>query len=249
MLFKKWHFSFKWQYKVNTWKSTTVPSSNSRELVFIWRLFMSQWNASVVTESWIIHFGWHLSRSDEDHVIHATHPTWSHALTESESFVWFDFFFCSHTFVVWVNSLRTVDLTRNVTAGEETGQVNINPDKSTMAGWNFDRIMDTVNMKHHNIQWNPGMGSTNTDTTSAEQNIQGHITQQIVISRRHNIIQCVSNWLLQKHVNSCAVQLLIRLNFKLAQALSHGWHLRMIPAQCLREIMCKYFAGKQFVGN
>lgn len=62
------------------------------------------------------------------------------------------FVFCSHTFVVLVNSLRTVDLTRNVTAGEGTGQVNINPDKSTMAGWNFDRIMETRNIKHHNIQ-------------------------------------------------------------------------------------------------
>lgn len=53
------------------------------------------------------------------------------------------FFFCSHTFVVGVSFLRIADLTRNVTAGEGKGQVNINPDKSTMAGWNFDRIMDT----------------------------------------------------------------------------------------------------------
>lgn len=55
------------------------------------------------------------------------------------------FLSCSRTFVVRVNSLRSVDLTRNVTAGEGTGQVNINPDKSTMAGWNFDRIIGTVN--------------------------------------------------------------------------------------------------------
>lgn len=73
-------------------------------------------------------------------------------LTEGDSFVWFEFFLCSHTFVVMVNSFRTFDLTRNVTAGEGTGQVNINPDKSTMVDWNFDRIMDTENIKHHNIQ-------------------------------------------------------------------------------------------------
>ena len=51
--------------------------------------------------------------------------------------------FFLHTFAVGVSSLRTVDLTHNVTVGEGTGQVNINPDKSTMAGWNFDRIMNT----------------------------------------------------------------------------------------------------------
>lgn len=64
-----------------------------------------------------------------------------------------------------MNSLRSVDLTRNVTAGEGTGQVNVNPDKSTMAGWNFDRIVVTINIEHHNIQYNPAMGSTNTKTT------------------------------------------------------------------------------------
>lgn len=207
---------------MNTWKSTTVPSSNSRELVFIWRLFMSQWNASVVTESWIIHFGWHLSRSDEDHVIHATHPTWRTCTWEwIVCVIWF-LFFCSHTFVVWVNSLRTVDLTRNVTAGEETGQVNINPDKSTMAGWNFDRIMDTVNTKHHNIQCNPGTGSTNTDTIFNNRNIQGHITQQKVVSRRQNIIQCVSNLLLQKHVVLCNCW----LDLTVLMADISGWFLR-----------------------
>lgn len=97
------------------------------------------------TESHIIHSGWHLSMNDEDHIIHATHPSWNHAFTKmnrSGNLIFFLFFvFCSHTFVVWVNSLRTADLTRNVKVGEGTGQVNINPDKSTMLGWNFDRII------------------------------------------------------------------------------------------------------------
>ena len=131
------------------------------------------------TERWIIRCGWHLSRSDEDHIIHATHPTWSHALNRRWIVCVISSRFRSHTFVVWVNSLRSADLTRNVTAGEGTGQVNINPDKSTMAGWNFDRIMDTINTKHHNIQCNPRMGGTDTDTTWAQQIIQRHNNNKI----------------------------------------------------------------------
>lgn len=40
-----------------------------------------------------------------------------------------------------------------------------------MAGWNFDRIMDTVNIEHHSIRCRtpPGLGSTNADKTCAEQ--------------------------------------------------------------------------------
>lgn len=73
-----------------------------------------------------------------------------------------------------VNSIRRVDLTRNVTAGEGTGQVNINPDKSTMAGWNFDRIMVTMNTGQHDVQCDPVKGGTDTTRTWAQQNIQRH---------------------------------------------------------------------------
>lgn len=77
------------------------------------------------------------------------------------------FLFCSHTFVVWGNSLCTVDLTRNVTAGEGIGQVNINPDKSTMAAWNFDRITKIKYTWQHNMKYNPmGIGSTETHNWS-----------------------------------------------------------------------------------
>lgn len=71
-----------------------------------------------------------------------------------------------------VNSIRRVDLTRNVTAGEGTGQVNINPDKSTMAGWNFDRIMVTMNTGQHNVERDPVKGGTDTNRTRAH--IQRH---------------------------------------------------------------------------
>lgn len=95
-------------------------------------------------------------------------------------------FLFSHTFVVWVNSLRTVDLTRNMTAGEGTGQVNINPDKSTMAGWNFDRIMGhIINITHRsNTVYNPGEESTHTQT-ELEQNVQRHTRQQEMVSHGH----------------------------------------------------------------
>lgn len=46
-----------------------------------------------------------------------------------------------------------------MTPGEGTGQVNINPDKSTMADWNFDRIMDTK----HSIQQIPQEWSGRTE--------------------------------------------------------------------------------------
>lgn len=64
------------------------------------------------TESHIIHSGWHLSMNDEDHIIHATHPSWNHAFTKmnrsgNSIFSVLFFVFRSHTFVVWVNSLRT----------------------------------------------------------------------------------------------------------------------------------------------
>lgn len=155
-------FSFKLEDKVDTWKSTAWPSSSSILMKVVENVTTKFIRCD--TESWTIHFGWHLSRGDGQHIMQ-THPTWTHALRRRwiVCVVWF--LFCSHTFVVWVNSLRSVDLTRNVTAGEGTGQVNINPDKSTMAGWNFDRIIVTINTEHHNIQYNPATGSTNTKTT------------------------------------------------------------------------------------
>lgn len=73
------------------------------------------------------------------------------------------------------------------------------------------------------------------DRTSPEGSIQTHHTTKTV-SERQATIQHISNMVLQQHGDSCAVQLLIRLNTKLAYAFSHGRHLRMIPVWCLREI-------------
>lgn len=121
-------------------KSGIFPLNDRQQYHMNWRLLrLSQWNASVVTLK--------VEPSTSDGIFQGvmatashmqTHPTWSHARKRRRRISFFD---CSHTFVIRVTSLRSVDLTRNVTAGEGTGQVNINPDKSTMAGWNFDRII------------------------------------------------------------------------------------------------------------
>lgn len=90
------------------------------------------------------------------------------------------------------------------------------------------------------------MGGTNTETTWVEQNIQRRTNNEKRLVLDKNVIQYVSNNLSKQHVKCWDAQLLIRLNWSL---LRHGWHLRMIPAQCLREIINKYFVEKLFVAN
>lgn len=108
---------------------------------------MSQWNASVVTLKVISSilddtFQWMMKIISYMQLTHHGIMHLQRWIVQVIRFFCFVFFvFRSHTFVVWVNSLRTADLTRNVKVGEGTGQVNINPDKSTMLGWNFDRII------------------------------------------------------------------------------------------------------------
>ena len=58
------------------------------------------------------------------------------------------------------------------------------------------------------------MGSTNTDTLG-KTHFQGHIAQHTMVSYRQSK-RGVSSKLLQQHIQSCAVQLFIRLNLKLA---------------------------------
>lgn len=83
-----------------------------------------------------------------------------HGVMHLQSQLFVGMYFRQHTFVVQLTSLRLVDLTRNGTAGEGTGQLNINPDKGTVVGWNFGRIMDTYGHTHHSIQYNPRTGGT-----------------------------------------------------------------------------------------
>lgn len=77
-------FPLKWPDEVDTQKSTTLPSSDSLELPFIWRLVgnVTMKCIGCDTESFIIHpVDDAFQGVMEDHVTHATHPTWSHALS------------------------------------------------------------------------------------------------------------------------------------------------------------------------
>lgn len=116
---------------------------------------------------------------------------------------WSSFFYFNgfHTFVIWSSSIRTADLTRNVRAGEGTGQVNINPDKSAVTDWNFDRIMgtDEQTTPQYTVD-QQRMGSTHTLThTQRQTDRQTDITGQTkthtqkTVSQRLKRIKFVSN--------------------------------------------------------
>lgn len=106
---------FKFQDEAAAWKSTAVPDSDSLSVHMEVYSNGHNDNASVVT----LKVGSSVPDGTFQGVMeitsrHATHPSWSHALTGGESFVQFDFFsfFClfvvvvaSHTFVVRLNSL------------------------------------------------------------------------------------------------------------------------------------------------
>lgn len=89
------------------------------------------------TERFVIHF-WKApfkvedrdDKDNEDVIFHATKPSMA-SCVQKIIHLYFDYLFFLHTFVVLVYSLRTVDLTRNMTEGKGTGQVNINPDRRT----------------------------------------------------------------------------------------------------------------------
>lgn len=143
---KKWHFPIDSQAKVETSQSFRAPSCNSLSQVFTLHEGVTMKCIHCATERFVIHFWKALFKVedrddvDNEHVnFHATKPSCMQKLIH----LYFDYLFFLHTFVVLVYSLRTVDLTRNMTEEKGTGQVNINPDRRTMAGWNFDRIKDT----------------------------------------------------------------------------------------------------------
>ena len=202
---------------------------------------MSQWNSCVVTLKAEPSIADDIFQGLTDTTSNMqTHPTWSHALIRWWVVPVFWILSGLHTFVVQVNSLRSVDLTRNVTAGEGTGQVNINPDKNTME--HRQDYVATVNMEHRREQHNPAMGSEKTDISQAE-------TPRRQWLVRLSIIQYVSSVSLQQHVNICAVQLLIRLIWKLAQAVFSLLTFQDDSCAVLERYFVLNLGGKDFHGE
>lgn len=120
--------------------------------------------------------------------------------------------FLSHTFFAGVSSLRTVDLTRNVTAGEGTGQVNIESWRKHHGRLELRQdYRHIINTEHHKIQYVTHQWDAHRHNVGTPECWDTHYTTNRR-SVRDNVIQQVSNEMLQRHGNSCAVQLVIRFN-------------------------------------